>query len=135
LFGKTIAGEDFFKRLDDLRKHANSLQIADTLEVYLLCLLLGYQGRYGRIAPGELRNVSEELLARIEAIRGHDERLSPGTTLPASSRLRLQRRTQLLYDCVGCFCCSPPVWLFSGSFAKYISDGITEELLQMLELR
>jgi type VI secretion system protein ImpK len=86
LFGKAMGGEDFFRRLEELCKQPNSLPLADALEVYLLCLLLGYQGRYGRVAPSELRRVENDLQARIDLIRGSDDRFSPDVTLPARER-------------------------------------------------
>jgi len=82
LFGRAVSGEDFFKRLDGLLRQPSSLQLADVLEVYLLCLLLGYQGRYGDVAPGELRRVAADLKDRIDLIRGRNERLSPDDLLP-----------------------------------------------------
>jgi type VI secretion system protein ImpK len=77
LFGKAMGGEDFFKKLEELRKQPNSPRLADAIEVYLLCLLLGYQGRYGKVAPGELQRVADDLQARIDLIRGHNDRFSP----------------------------------------------------------
>lgn len=91
LFGKAIGGEDYFKRVDDLRRQPDSAQLADVLEVYLLCLLLGYQGRYGKIAPGELRRVVDDLEARIDRIRGRSERFSPETVAGPEIALRPRR--------------------------------------------
>lgn len=44
LFGDHLAGETFFDRLETMRAHgATKLQV---LEVYHMCLLLGFQGKY-----------------------------------------------------------------------------------------
>ena len=68
-----MAGESFFDQLKALNKRRDSPQLADILEVYYLCLLLGYQGRYGGYADdqgGELRQIEDDLRARIETVRG-----------------------------------------------------------------
>src|SRR5688572_17361728 len=65
LFGGHVAGEAFFENLTRLLSQNDSPELADVLEVYQLCLLLGYQGRYG-IAPhsgliGQLNSVKEKI--------------------------------------------------------------------------
>ncbi len=47
LFGEANAGEVFFDRLQTLVRREESQRMADLLEVYLLCLLLGFEGRFG----------------------------------------------------------------------------------------
>ena len=59
-----------------------SQETADLLEVYQLCLLLGFAGRYSIGARGELRSIVEatgEKIRRIRQLRGD---LSPGWALP-----------------------------------------------------
>ncbi len=73
LYGQAVAGERFFDQLKALNKRRDSPQLADILEVYYLCLLLGYQGKYGGYGDNqgsELRQVNEDLRARIESVRG-----------------------------------------------------------------
>src|ERR1700677_3208884 len=43
LFGKTDAGVVFFDKLANLQSRRDSQRLADVLEVFLLCLLLGFQ--------------------------------------------------------------------------------------------
>jgi type VI secretion system protein ImpK len=54
-FGEHLAGIKFFERLDDLKKHAEAE--ADTLEVYYLCLLLGFKGKHKVYMEEELKGV------------------------------------------------------------------------------
>jgi type VI secretion system protein ImpK len=82
LFGQAHAGEEFFKRLEELRTRRDSPQLADILEVYLLCLLLGYEGRYAGGSKAELRFLVEELRKRIDRIRRPSPRFSPQALLP-----------------------------------------------------
>jgi type VI secretion system protein ImpK len=82
LFGKTDAGLIFFEKLDQFRARRDSEQLADILEVYLLCLLLGFEGRYSGGQRGELDGITDSLRMRIEYIRGRDDRFSPSADLP-----------------------------------------------------
>lgn len=77
LFGQAIAGEVFFDKLNSLSGRGDSIQLADVLEVYLLCLLLGFEGRMSGSYRGEALVLGEKLRRRIEAIRGTDYKLSP----------------------------------------------------------
>jgi type VI secretion system protein ImpK len=82
LFGQTDAGVVFFEKLDQFRSRRDSEQLADILEVYLLCLLLGFEGRYSGGQRGDLEGMTDSLRMRIEYIRGRDDRISPSCSLP-----------------------------------------------------
>src|SRR5215469_1561894 len=77
LFGQAIAGDVFFDKLADIEQRRDSPQSADLLEVYLLCLLLGFEGRFAPPLRGEVYRITERLRGRIETIRGIDYKLSP----------------------------------------------------------
>jgi type VI secretion system protein ImpK len=85
LFGQTDAGVVFFEKLDHFRTRRDSASLADILEVYLLCLLLGFEGRYAGGLRGELHSITEKLRTRIEDIRGWSRQLSPSWELPSES--------------------------------------------------
>src|SRR5450631_2223786 len=57
-YGHHIAGEIFFQNLQKLLGRSDSQELADLLEVYHLCMLLGFAGRYSMGGRGELRNVA-----------------------------------------------------------------------------
>jgi len=82
LFGQTDAGLVFFEKLDQLRSRRDSEQLADILEVYLLCLLLGFEGRYSGNRRAELEAITDSLRMRIEYVRGRDDHISPSGSLP-----------------------------------------------------
>lgn len=67
-FNETAAGDNFFNRLNTVRKDAHR---AEVLRVYYLCMLFGFQGRY-RIRGGEL-----ELMTLIDAVQKDLERAQP----------------------------------------------------------
>jgi type VI secretion system protein ImpK len=77
LFGQTDAGVVFFEKLERFRSRRDSKRLADILEVYLLCLLLGFEGRYSGGLRGELFSIAERVRSRIENIKGRAQRLSP----------------------------------------------------------
>jgi type VI secretion system protein ImpK len=70
LFGVTLAGETFYANVDKLLKAPDSDAIADVLEVYELCLSLGYAGRYTLGNRGELTGIKQAIADKIRRIRG-----------------------------------------------------------------
>jgi type VI secretion system protein ImpK len=82
-FGEHLAGEGFFKRLNDLRQ--NAVKNIDVLEVYYLCLQLGFEGIYRMRGLEQLLALQVDLRSQIETIRGVvDPKLSPAA-LPQKS--------------------------------------------------
>jgi len=70
LFGIHMAGEIFFRNLEQLMGRSDSADLADLLEVHYLCLLLGFGGRYSIGGKGELQSVTTATGERIRRIRG-----------------------------------------------------------------
>jgi len=86
-FGGHNAGEIFFNNLQRLMTQNDSPTLADVLEVYQLCILLGYGGRYSLGARGELQSVRDGVDQRIRRIRGPRGDLSPAwKPMPAGAR-------------------------------------------------
>ena len=77
LFGQTDAGIVFFEKLERFRTQQDSARLADILEVYLLCLLLGFEGRYSGPLRAELDSITEVIARRIDDIRGRSQQISP----------------------------------------------------------
>jgi type VI secretion system protein ImpK len=86
LFGHHVAGEVFFKNLQDLLLRGESQDLADILEVYQLCLLLGFAGRYSMGGHGELKAISDVTADKIHRIRGGTGALSPLWALPLEGK-------------------------------------------------
>lgn len=85
IFGDHMAGETFFRHLRDLLGRQDSEELADTLEVYQLCLLLGFRGRFGGSDRSELAGLVSEVDAKIRRIRGGPAPLAPEWALPAET--------------------------------------------------
>ncbi|MBI1897850.1 MAG: DotU family type IV/VI secretion system protein [Acidobacteria bacterium] len=82
LFGHHVAGEIFFQNLQKIMGRNDSQETADLLEVYYLCLLLGFAGRYSLSGRGELKGVMDATGDKIRRIRQLPPDLSPWWALP-----------------------------------------------------
>ena len=82
--GQAVAGDVVYERLRRIRTRRDSAELADVLEVYCLCFLLGYEGRYALGGLSELNRLAEDLRSQIERIRGRPSVLSPEGYLPSA---------------------------------------------------
>lgn len=70
LFGVHVAGEIFFRNVERLLSRQDSEPLADLLELYQLCLLLGFRGRYSMTGAAEIHSISSQIEEKIRRIRG-----------------------------------------------------------------
>jgi type VI secretion system protein ImpK len=106
LFGGFTAGEIFFQNIERLLRTNDSKVLADVLEVYELCILLGYLGRFSVSGSGELRSIRESIAEKIRRIRGDLGPLSPSGKPPAQEAVGRKGDiwvTRLLWAAVACF--------------------------------
>jgi len=96
MFGHNRAGEVFFDNLRTLLTRQDSQETADCLEVYCLCMLLGFKGKYALVASityvtgqggsqrtsGEIQTLVRQSREKIDRIRGQVSFL-PDAPLPA----------------------------------------------------
>lgn len=81
LFGTNRAGEEFFTRLDGLRRDREAR--IDALEVYACCLAFGFMGQLGMAGPERVKAVLTEVDNDIAAVRGTGRRpLAPHAARP-----------------------------------------------------
>ena len=76
MFGEQISGEIFFQCIDRLLARSDSPEDADVLEVFALCLLLGYRGRYATSGQEGTRPIVTTIADKVQRIRG-PRRLAP----------------------------------------------------------
>ena len=99
-FQENVAGEQFFARLDAIRKDPRRVEL---LRAYYLALLFGFQGRY-RMRGGdlELMGLVDSLSRDLARSHAHDaEVLSPAGERPAESIGRGARAGPLLWIAAG----------------------------------
>lgn len=89
-FGEYVAGEGFFQHLDTIRR---SLPLnAELLEVYGLCLILGFEGQYRIHEREKLRGLIEDVTREVQAKRGDVPVLSPHGERPEELLTELVKR-------------------------------------------
>ena len=80
LFGDQLAGEHFFDRLEELRARGSAHLQA--LEVFHMCLLLGFQGRYALDGVDKLNYMTVRLGEEIARMRGKPRGFAPHAARP-----------------------------------------------------
>jgi len=80
VFGDQLAGEHFFHRLEDLR--AKGQVHVEALEVFHMCLLLGFQGRYALDGRDKLDYLVARLGDEIARMRGRTRGFAPHAERP-----------------------------------------------------
>jgi len=88
LFGVHQAGEMFFNCIDRLMAKEESPQSADVLEIYALCLWLGYRGRYSMSGQEAVRSVASTVTEKLQHVRGGPRPLAPNWAPPKDAVLR-----------------------------------------------
>lgn len=125
VFGGHMGGEVFFQYLRDLLGRPDSQDLADLLEVYQLCMLLGFAGRYSARDRGELQGMISQVGEKIRRIRG-DGALSPAWAPPADEVIPIARdpwTRRLGYTAAGLFAFAIVLWIiFDVSLRSGIKD-------------
>lgn len=75
MFGDQLAGENFFLRLEELRQKGPAH--VQALEVFHMCLLLGFQGKYTMEGPEKLNYLTARLGDEIVHMKGKPSGFAP----------------------------------------------------------
>ena len=120
-FGENVAGEGFFARLDSLLADGRRLSI---LRVYELCLLFGFQGKYG--FPGgevELMRIAQSVRNQVERDQEVPSALSPAGEAPDEPLVRSASRNVLFWVSLGIFALSLAIFVgLRVSFDREVGD-------------
>lgn len=79
-FGEQLAGEQFFNKLEELRQGGS--QQVHVLEVFHMCLLLGFQGKYLLEGSEKLNYLTARLGDEIAHLKGKRAAFSPHWQAP-----------------------------------------------------
>jgi type VI secretion system protein ImpK len=123
LFGGHMGGEHFFQHLKQLLARGDADDLADVLEVFQLCLLLGFQGRYTAGDRGELRGLQGAIADKIHRIRGPLGELAPGWAAPRREAARAERDPWLLGLGVAAAVCVLSAALLFGVFRSALASN------------
>lgn len=125
-YGHHIAGEVFFQNLQKILGRAETQDLADLLEVYYLCMLMGFTGRYTMAGRGELAATLQTTGEKIRRIRKSPAEISPHWMLPANERVQTGGRDPLVKVLLACalLCILLAIGLFAG-FKMALGSGVS----------
>ena len=113
LFGTHVAGDVFFENIQQLLRRTSSMDVADLLEIYYLCLLLGFSGRYSA-NRGDLQQVKDSILEKITRARGPSAPLAPNSVPPAEQVKSLRDPWLMVLKIAFLACATLMLVLFAG---------------------
>jgi type VI secretion system protein ImpK len=123
-FGENVAGEGFFARLQALLSDGRRIEV---LRVYHLCLLFGFQGKYG--FPGgdvELMRIAEGVRNLLERNLEMPDELAPAGEPPDEPMVRRASSNLMLWVSLGIFALALAVFVgLRVSFDQQVSDVTT----------
>jgi type VI secretion system protein ImpK len=114
LFGTHLAGEEFFRNLQQLLGRGDSADLADLIEVHYLCLLLGFGGRYSAGQRGELAQIMNLTGEKIRRIRGRFGELSPAWRPPKEKAVNRTDPWVRRWGIIAAVCAALTVLMFVG---------------------
>jgi type VI secretion system protein ImpK len=121
LFGTFIAGKVFYQNLQVLLQRPDSNETIDLIELYGLCILLGYQGQFAG-SKTDLRVLSQTCMDKVRRFRNASTPLTqgllPGSDAGVTTRDPWRKRL-LWFAAVSAFVC---LLLFGGYKAFLISN-------------
>ncbi len=88
LFGDQLAGEHFFDKLEQLRLRGS--ERLQALQVFHMCLLLGFKGRYALDGADRLAYLAARLGDEIAHLRGKGKGFAPRAARPDNVAHKLQ---------------------------------------------
>lgn len=93
IFGEQLAGEHFFDRLEALRSAGGSRLAA--LQVFHMCLLIGFRGKYAMDASDKLAYLTARLGDEIAHMQGKSKGFAPQADRPDQIVHKLRSNTPL----------------------------------------
>jgi type VI secretion system protein ImpK len=126
LFGTHIAGEMYFQNLQRLVGQSDSPELADLLEVYYLCVLLGFAGRYSAGNKGDLRGIMDAVGEKIWRVRGRVPDLSPSWRLPQEALRKTGGDPWARYLGIAAIGCFVLLVLLFAIFKLSLGSGISD---------
>ena len=124
-YGHQNAGEIAFTNIANLVTRNDSNDLADVLEVYFLCMLLGLTGKYSMGGYGQLSAIQRQIGEKIQRIRKTTTLISPSWQLPNDGPPRSQADpwvNRLMYGAIGCLALTIVLFIL---FKVLLSGGVS----------
>ncbi|QEM81523.1 type IVB secretion system protein IcmH/DotU [Halomonas binhaiensis] len=130
-FGVHLAGEGFFERLEALRSDVKGN--LDVLEVYHLCLALGFEGKFRLEHRDQLRYIANTLGQDIARYRKVPQELAPDWKLPdqVGQLLRYEVPVWVYLVLIALLC--GVVYLILGGILDARVDALVESLQSLFD--
>ncbi|NOY85501.1 MAG: DotU family type IV/VI secretion system protein [Nitrospirae bacterium] len=130
-FRENVAGVEFFNRLEVLRRTATTNQ--DILEIYYLCLILGFEGQYKLHGQEKLKALISELSREIEAGGQAGRTLSPQGRRPDEFVEMMKQGLPAWVILVACFTIVFVFFLTLSYLGNHDAKEVSQYLTQLLE--
>jgi len=92
-FGEQLAGEQFFEKLEELRRQGAPR--VQTMEVFHMCLLLGFQGKYLLEGTEKLNYLTARLGDEVARLKGQSAGFAPHWQAPDRVQHQLKNEVPL----------------------------------------
>ncbi|MFQ5650926.1 MAG: type IVB secretion system protein IcmH/DotU [bacterium] len=129
-YGTTNAGEDFFKKLAELQRDASAN--AAQLEVFYLCLVLGFEGKYKLLGREKLKEIVDALASDLGVSKNRRARILSPRWQRTPEIIRVARQRTIPVAAVLLTCLVVAVVLFfvaSGKIDKF-ADAVKRQIHQ-----
>lgn len=129
-FGEYVVGEGFFKRLELIR---GALPLnTDLLEIYVLCMILGFEGQYKVQDREKLQGLVVDVTREIQAKREQISSLSPHGRRPDELLELVKRELPAWVVIVTTFGIVFLFYLGLSVLISYDAHNVVQELQQFL---
>ncbi len=132
-FRENVAGVEFFNRLEVLRRMGTTNQ--DVLEVYYLCLILGFEGQYKLHGQEKLKGLVSELSREIEAGAQGGKTLSPQGLRPDEFIEMMKQGLPAWVVLVACLTIVFVFFLTLSYLGNNDASEVSQYLTQLLEAK
>jgi type VI secretion system protein ImpK len=129
-FREHVAGVEFFNRLDGLRRSISANR--DIVEVYYLCLALGFEGQYKLHGREKLKDLIDGLARELQPRGGEMPLLSPHGKRPDELIEMVKQGIPSWVVAVSCFAIVFLLYLSLSLLVSRDANRISHEIQQLI---
>ncbi|MBI3596643.1 MAG: DotU family type IV/VI secretion system protein [Nitrospirae bacterium] len=132
-FREQVAGVEFFNRLESIRRSLPPN--TELLEVYYLCLILGFEGQYKIHGTEKLKKLIEDVSLEIQSRRGEATLLSPHGKRPDELIEMVKRGLPSWIVAVSCVTVVFFFYIILSFLMSHDANEAVRDLKQLVEVR